>query len=69
MQHLLVHLPYEAKIAGPVQYRWMYHIERALKKLSAMVAIKEELKDALPKNFSTKRYNPSQVYTLQRNTM
>ncbi|KAL6542379.1 hypothetical protein OROMI_023981 [Orobanche minor] len=24
MEHLPVHLPYEAKIAGPVQYRWMY---------------------------------------------
>jgi hypothetical protein len=23
MQHLLVHLPYEAKVGGPVQYRWM----------------------------------------------
>jgi hypothetical protein len=31
MQHLLVHLPYEAKLGGPQQYRWMYHIERALK--------------------------------------
>jgi hypothetical protein len=31
MQHLLVHLPFEAKIGGPQQYRWMYDIERALK--------------------------------------
>jgi hypothetical protein len=30
LQHLLIHLPYEAKLSGPVQYRWMYHIERAL---------------------------------------
>jgi hypothetical protein len=28
MQHLLLHLPYEAKIGGPVQYRWMYVFER-----------------------------------------
>jgi hypothetical protein len=27
MQHLLIHIPYEAKVDGPVQYRWMYHIE------------------------------------------
>jgi hypothetical protein len=33
MQHLLVHLLYEAKLGGPQQYRWMYHIERALKNL------------------------------------
>jgi hypothetical protein len=31
MQHLLVHIPYEAKVSGLVQYRWMYHIERTLK--------------------------------------
>jgi hypothetical protein len=37
MQHLLVHIPYEAKVGGPVQYRWMYHIERALKYLRSMV--------------------------------
>ena len=28
MVHLVVHLATEVKIAGPVQYRWMYPIER-----------------------------------------
>ena len=28
MEHLPVHLPYEAKLAGPVQYRWMYQFEK-----------------------------------------
>lgn len=28
MVHLTVHLAYEARIAGPVHYRWMYPIER-----------------------------------------
>ena len=28
MEHLPVHLPYEARIAGPVQFRWMYPYER-----------------------------------------
>jgi hypothetical protein len=23
MQHLLVHIPYQAKVGGPVQYRWL----------------------------------------------
>jgi hypothetical protein len=27
MQHLLLHIPYEAKVGAPVQYRWMYHIK------------------------------------------
>ncbi|XP_052724112.1 uncharacterized protein LOC128193952 [Vigna angularis] len=28
MEHLPVHLPYEARLGGPVQYRWMYPFER-----------------------------------------
>ena len=28
MEHLPVHLPYECRVAGPVQYRWMYPFER-----------------------------------------
>jgi hypothetical protein len=37
MQHLLVHLPYEAEVGGLVQYRWMYFVERDLKKLKATI--------------------------------
>jgi hypothetical protein len=32
MQHLLVHLPWESKVGGPIQFRWMYSQERELKK-------------------------------------
>ncbi|WVZ25292.1 hypothetical protein V8G54_003836 [Vigna mungo] len=28
MEHLPIHLPYEAGLGGPVQYRWMYPFER-----------------------------------------
>ncbi|XP_048634050.1 uncharacterized protein LOC125608146 [Brassica napus] len=35
MQHLPIHLPYEAELGGPVQYRWMYVFERNFKKLKA----------------------------------
>ena len=28
MEHLTVHLAYEARVAGPIQYRWMYPFER-----------------------------------------
>ena len=28
MEHLIVYLPYEARVGGPVQYRWMYPFER-----------------------------------------
>ncbi|KAJ8770996.1 hypothetical protein K2173_023321 [Erythroxylum novogranatense] len=32
MEHLPVHLPHEAKLVGPVQYRWMYPFERLVDK-------------------------------------
>ncbi|XP_040938717.1 uncharacterized protein [Gossypium hirsutum] len=37
MIHLIIHLPMEAKLGGPVQYRWMYPIERYLMGLKASV--------------------------------
>ncbi|XP_012846911.1 PREDICTED: uncharacterized protein LOC105966882 [Erythranthe guttata] len=37
MEHLPVHLAEEAKIAGPVQFRWMYPIERYLSTLKKYV--------------------------------
>ena len=33
MQHLILHLPYEARMGQPVQGRWCYPIERCLKVL------------------------------------
>jgi hypothetical protein len=48
MQHLIVHLPWEALVGGPVQFRWMYPIERALKKLRASVRKKGVLRRLLP---------------------
>ena len=36
MQHLLIQIPYEPKVGGLIKYKWMYHIERALKYLRAM---------------------------------
>jgi len=35
MVHILIHLVDEAKIASPVQYRWMYPIERYLCRLKS----------------------------------
>jgi hypothetical protein len=54
MQYLLVHLPYEAKIGEPHQYRWMYHIERALKKLRAMVRNKAKIEGCIVEEFRLK---------------
>jgi hypothetical protein len=54
MQHLLIHFPYEAKISGPQQYRWIYHIERALKKLRVMVGNKARVKGCIVEEFKVK---------------
>ncbi|XP_077232330.1 uncharacterized protein LOC143868769 [Tasmannia lanceolata] len=37
MVHLPIHLAYEAKLAGPVHYRWMYPVERYLLTLKSYV--------------------------------
>lgn len=37
MVHLAIHLPLEAKLAGPVAFRWMYPFERYLGKLKKYV--------------------------------
>ncbi|CAL9010003.1 unnamed protein product [Prunus brigantina] len=37
MMHVMVHLPEEALVAGPVNYRWMYPIERLLRELKKSV--------------------------------
>jgi hypothetical protein len=47
MQHLLINLPYEAKVGGSVQYRWMYHFERALKRLRHMVGNKARVEGCI----------------------
>ncbi|KAL8098120.1 hypothetical protein AgCh_031041 [Apium graveolens] len=37
MEHLTIHLPYEARVRGPVQYRWMYPFERLMGMLKRAV--------------------------------
>jgi hypothetical protein len=54
MQHLLVHVPYQAKVGGPVQYNWMYHIEKALKYLRAMVGNKVRVAGSIAESFLLK---------------
>jgi hypothetical protein len=54
MRHLLIYLPYEAKVVGIVQYRWMFHIERALKKPRAMVDNKARVEGCIAEQFKLK---------------
>jgi hypothetical protein len=54
MEHLLIHISYEAKVSGPVQYRWMYHIELAFKNLRAMVRNKARVEGCIGEAFLLK---------------
>jgi hypothetical protein len=54
MQHLHIHLPYEAKVGDPVQYRWMYHIERALRYLKPMVDNRARIERCIIEAFTLK---------------
>ncbi|WVZ97071.1 hypothetical protein U9M48_042633 [Paspalum notatum var. saurae] len=54
MQHLFVHLAFEAKVGGPVQFRWMFHIERALKYLRAMVGNNARVEGCIAEAFILK---------------
>jgi hypothetical protein len=54
MQYLLIHLPYEAKVGGPIQYRWMYHIGRALIYLKLMVGNRARVEECITEAFMLK---------------
>jgi hypothetical protein len=48
-QYLLVHLPWEARVRGPIQFKWMYSKERTLKKLRVTVRQQRECSyDTIP---------------------
>jgi hypothetical protein len=70
MQHLLVHIPYEAKLGGPVQYMWMYHNERALKYLRAMVGNKARVEGSITELFPLKEITYfSSVYFVEEHNV
>jgi hypothetical protein len=54
MQHLLIHLTYEAKVGGHVQYRWMYHIERVIRYLKPMVSNRVRVEGCIAEAFMLK---------------
>jgi hypothetical protein len=70
MQHLLVHLPWEAKVGGPVQFRWMYSQERELKKLRGTVRNKARVEGCIAEAFASKEItNFSSMYFSRANNV
>ena len=52
MQHLILHLPYEARMGGPVQARWCYPIERCLKTLRKKCKNKGKIEASIASAFT-----------------
>jgi hypothetical protein len=69
MQHLLVHLPWEAMVGGPVRFRWMYSQERELKKLRYTVCSKARVEGCIVDVFVCKEITnlPSMYFSRANN--
>jgi hypothetical protein len=52
IQHLLLDVPYEAKVGSQIQYRWTYHIERALRYLNPMIGNMARVEGCIAKAFT-----------------
>ncbi|XP_045824924.1 uncharacterized protein LOC123917287 [Trifolium pratense] len=47
MEHLVVHLAYEARLGGPVQYRWMYPFEKFMGNSKGLVKNKAKVEGSI----------------------
>lgn len=51
MEHLPVHLPHEAQLGGPVQFRWMYPFERYMYHLKKKVKNKAKVEGSIVEQY------------------
>ncbi|KAL4579754.1 hypothetical protein LXL04_015919 [Taraxacum kok-saghyz] len=66
MEHLPVHLPYEARIAGPAQFRWMYGFERKLHGLKLDVKNKARVEGSICNAYLTREASIFCSYCFER---
>ncbi|GLU03764.1 hypothetical protein SLE2022_209470 [Rubroshorea leprosula] len=52
MEHLVIHLPCEAKVGRPIQFRWMYSFERKMHDLKKKVLNKNHVEASICKSNS-----------------
>jgi hypothetical protein len=70
MQYLLVHLPWEARVGGPVQFKWIYSQERELKKLRYTACNKARVEGCIAEAFTCKQItNFSSMYFSRANNV
>ncbi|XP_056846539.1 uncharacterized protein LOC130510988 [Raphanus sativus] len=75
MEHLVIHLPYEAMLRGPVHNGWMYPYERAMKYLKGKAKNLARVEGSIvagslneETSHFTSYYFASQVRTKKKNT-
>ncbi|XP_040384748.1 uncharacterized protein LOC102706425 [Oryza brachyantha] len=51
MEHLMVHLPYQAMVGGPVKYHWMYLVESFIKTLKRKVGNKARVEGSIAESY------------------
>jgi hypothetical protein len=70
MQYLLVHLTWEARDGGHVQFRWIYSQERELKKLRYIVRNKARVEGCIEEAFTCQEItNFSSIYFSHANNV
>ncbi|KAL0307843.1 UNVERIFIED_CONTAM: hypothetical protein Scaly_2967700 [Sesamum calycinum] len=64
MEHLIVHLPYEARVGGPMQYMWIYPFERFLRRLKKKVKNKAHVETSIIETYIVEEIDlfPSQYF-------
>jgi hypothetical protein len=55
MQYLLVYLPLEDMVGGPMQFRWMYSQERDMEKFRSSVCNKASVEGCIAEAFTCKK--------------
>ena len=51
IEHLMIHLTYETKVVGPIQYRWMYPLERYMHSLKKKVKNKARVEGSIVETY------------------
>lgn len=62
MEHLPVHLPYEAALGGPVQFRWMYLYERQMNHLKQKAKNKAKYAGSIVAHYITEEISQFSSY-------
>ncbi|CAH9111690.1 unnamed protein product [Cuscuta epithymum] len=69
MEHLLIHLPWEARRGGPPFYRWMYSFERFLRELKKKVTNKAHVGASICQAYLTEEVSTFSSFYFERDVI